>query len=1119
MKDLTDRRGPHGPVAWMAGNSVAANILMLVLLGGGIFSAMKLKQEFLPDVELDIVQVTVPYPGASPEEVEQGIILAIEEAVRDLEGVDEVISSAREGSGTVTIELLAGANNQKLTQEIKQEVDRIVSFPEEAEEPQVVLLSRRREVLHLVLFGDQNAEARNKRIAEHARRMAALTGTPEQRQRKAAALKERHGRELLRLAQQNERSLRTLAEKARQDLLDLPDITQVDLSAIRPIEVSIEVSREALREHDLTLEAIAQQVRRAAVELPGGGIKTRGGEILVRMMERRDFGPQFEDIPIVSLPDGTRVLLGQIATIVDGFADIDNFASYDGKPAVMLDVFRVGDQTPISVSDAVHKYIDDKGASLPPGFRMAIRSDRSDVFRQRMDLLMRNGKWGLVLVLVLLALFLEARLAFWVTMGIPVSFLGTFLLMPAMGVSINLVSMFAFIIALGIVVDDAIVVGENIYRHHQQGAGFLVAAVRGTREVALPVTFSILTNIATFMPLFFVPGTIGKIFRAIPGVVVLAFTISLLECMFILPAHLGHQRDWRKGGFMDLITRPQRAFSHWFSRMIAVVYGPFLRVVLRHRYLTIATSLAVLALTVGYVFSGRMGMTPFEKIESDTAVVTAVLPYGTSVETTKIIRDRLIAAAEEIRREQGGDALVEGIYAHVGRGGGHVAQVRIYLKPPTDRPISTSAVVEIWREKVGRIAGVESLVFESDRGGPGGGAAMAIELSHKSIDVLKEASRDLADTLETFPKLKDIDDGFSPGKQQFNCKLRPEGRGLGLTAIEVARQVRSCFYGAEALRQQRGRNEVKIMVRLPKAQRVSEHDLDELLVRSPAGTEMLLGEAVTMERNRAYTNIDRRDGRRTVTVTADLKLRGEAGQVLGKLSEGALPELADNPKYQGLTWRFTGRQEDMKESLSTLFTGFIIAMIAVYILLAIPFRSYIQPAIIMVSIPFGIVGAVIGHVVMGYSSLSVMSMMGIVALSGVVVNDSLILIEFANRRHKQGVSAFRAVHEAGVRRFRPIMLTTMTTFGGLTPMMFETSRQARFLIPMALSLGYGILFATVISLLLVPSLFLVTEDIRHLLAAIWRQLCRMLAAMGVIQPLPETARAIDEVDLYEEKQK
>jgi len=1034
----------HGPVAWMAGNSVASNILMLVLLAGGVMGVLRIKQEFIPDFDLDVVRITVPYPGASPEEVEQAIVLVVEEAVRSLDGVDEVRSSSREGRGTVNVELLLGADNQRVTQEIKQEVDRIVSFPEESEEPQVVLVTRRRRVLTLVLYGDQN---------EHV--------------------------------------LRELAEQTRNALLALPDITQVELGAVRPVEISIEVSQENLRKYNLTLDQVAQQVRRASVELPGGGMKTRGGEILMRMTDRRDYGHEFADIPIVSTADGSQVLLGDIADVVDGFADIDNFATYNGKPAVILDVYRVGDQTPISVSDAVRKYMAGASGALPPGVGMAIPRDMSDIYRQRMDLLIRNGRIGLVLVLVLLAVFLEARLAFWVTMGIPISFLGAFLILPAVGVSLNMVSMFAFIIALGIVVDDAIVVGENVYRYHQQGVPFLAAAMRGAREVALPVTFSILTNIVTFMPLFFIPGTMGKIFWSIPAVVVLVFTISLIECMFVLPAHLGHHRDRRRRGIGGAIHRAQRAFSDWFSRTIRTVYGPFLKVVLRHRYLMVSSGLAVLATIVGYVFSGRMGMTTFPKIESDRAVATAVLPYGTSVEVTKQVRDRLLRAAEQVVDDNGNDKLTLGIFAQVGvssggsgpmgaaagGSGGHITEITMYLTRPENRPMSTAEVVRLWRKKVGQIAGVESLVFASDRGGPGSGAAMTIELSHHNVAVLDRAGAELADSLERFPEVKDIDDGYSPGKQQFDFKLRPEGRSLGLTSMEVARQVRSCYYGAEAFRQQRGRNEVKVMVRLPKRQRVNEYSLEEMLLRAPSGIEAPLGEVVYMSRNRAYTTIDRRDGQRTVSVTADVERRSQAGQVLAALRKNKLPELV--AKYPGLSWEFRGRQEDMKESLSSLKSGFILAVIGIYVLLAIPFRSYVQPAIIMVSIPFGIVGAVFGHIVMGYS-LSVMSMMGIVALSGVVVNDALILIEFANRRRRDGLTPHDAVHEAGIRRFRPIMLTTLTTFGGLAPMIFETSRQARFLIPMALSLGYGILGATVISLLLVPSLFLIAEDVRRL---------------------------------------
>jgi len=907
----------------------------------------------------------------------------------------------------------------------------------------VVLLTRRRSVLSLVLYGDQT-----------------------------------------------EAVLRELAEQLRDRLLTSPDITQVDFSGVRPLEISIEVPRENLRTYNLTLPQIAQRVRASAIELPGGGIKTRGGEILVRMKERRDYGRQFEDIPIVASNDGTDVRLGDIATIVDGFEDVDRFATYNNKPAVMINVYRVGEQTPIQVADAVREKLEEIRPDLPPGIGVEIRRDFSEIYSQRLELLMRNGAWGLGLVLILLAVFLEVRLAFWVTMGIPISFLGSFLLLPALGVTINMVSMFAFIVALGIVVDDAIVVGENVYEYHQQGMPFWKAAVRGARDVALPVTFSILTNIAAFMPMFFVPGTMGKVFKTIPAVVVMVFLISLTECLFVLPAHLSHQKD-RDRGIFGWLHRRQQKLSGWIARAIRNGYGPFLDWVLRYRYVTVSVGVAVLTVTLGFIASGRMGMQLFPRVESDTAIATAVLPYGSSVEETKKVRDRLLRAAEAVTEAHGGEQLVRGVFAKIGSGGGggggafgaaagagggHIVEISIYLTPPEQRPIGTKKLVDLWREETGRIGGLDSLVFESDRGGPGSGAAITVELSHRDIDVLEKASTGLADALELFPEVRDVKDGFSPGKQQFDFTIRPEGESLGLTAFEVARQVRSCFYGAEALRQQRGRNELKVMVRLPKAQRVSEYDLESLLIRTPAGREVPVHQAADRSRDRAYTVINRREGRRTVTVTADCRPASKAGQVLEALKGGDLPELQQ--RFPGLQYGFEGKQADMRESMSSLIAGFGMAMLVIYALLAIPFRSYVQPAIIMVSIPFGIVGAVIGHLIMGYS-LSIISMMGIVALAGVVVNDSLVLIDYANRQRKEGLTPHDAVHVAGVRRFRPILLTTLTTFGGLAPMIFETSRQARFLIPMALSLGYGILFATLISLLLVPCLFLIVEDIRN----------------------------------------
>ena len=1034
-----DSRG-RGPIAWMAGNSVAANIIMLVLLGGGIFTAIHIKQEVFPDFDLDMVQISVAYPGASPEEVEQGIVLVIEEAVRGLDGVKEVRSSALEGMGMVTVEMLLDADAQKLTQEIKQEVDRIRSFPEDAEKPDVVLMSRRRQVLSVILHGD----------------------VPE-------------------------KALRSQAEALRDRLVQSPDITQVELDAVRPLEISIEVPHENLRRYGLTLEDVASRVRRASVELPGGEIKTEGGRVLLRMMERCDLGTEFARIPVVSTNEGAEVLLGEIATVVDGFEDTDRYATFNGRRAVLVDVYRVGDQSPIQVSDAVREILREVEAGLPPGLGLDIQNDSSDIYRQRMNLLLRNGALGLTLVFLLLGLFLEPRLAFWVTMGIPISFLGGMLLLPAMDVTINMISMFAFIIALGIVVDDAVVVGENVYEYRQRGMSFLQAAIRGAREVTLPVTFSILTNCVAFMPLFFVPGFMGKVFSLIPAVVIVVFLISLVESLFILPAHLGHQRE-RRWRFTAWIAALQARFSAWFSRMIRRVYGPFLEAALMYRYLTVAVAVAVLTLIVGYVASGRMGFTLFPRVESDYALATAVLPYGSPITASEAVQARLVKAAGEIVTEHGGARLSHGIFAEIGgssaggRGesgtsGGHVVKVRIYLSPPEERPVGTARVIQLWRKRVGAIPGLESISFRSDSGGPGSGAALNVELSHQDIQVLERAGEDLAASLARFPIVKDIDDGFSPGKEQLDFTVRPEGQSLGLQAMDVARQVRSAFYGAEALRQQRGRDEVKVMVRLPEAERTSEYNLENLLVRTPAGREIPVLEAVTVKRDRAYTAINRRNGRRTITVTADVSPPSRAGMILDQMEKTAYPAL--KKRYPGLDLSYVGRQQDMKESLQALGSGFVLALLVIFALLAIPFRSYVQPLIILVSIPFGMVGAVLGHLIMGYS-LSVMSMMGLVALAGVVVNDSLVLINFANRRRDAGASPHDAVASAGVRRFRPIMLTSLTTFGGLAPMIFETSRQARFLIPMALSLGYGILFATLIALILVPALYLIVEDLRGL---------------------------------------
>lgn len=1049
MADFRQGRKQKGAVAWMAGNSVASNLLMLVLLVGGLFMGSRVKQEVFPEFDLGIVNVSVAYPGASPEEVERGIVLAVEEALQGLEGVSEINSTAGEGSALVSVEALEGGNLQTLAREVESEIAGITSFPEEAEEPTVSVAARKREVISYAIYG-----------------------------------------------RQTEAVLGEKAEELRDFLLQDPHITQVSLEGIRGYEIHVTVPQENLRRYGLTLSGVAALIRNASVELPGGTLDTDGGEILIRMRERKDLAREYVNVPIISDRDGSRLLLGEIAEISEGFSDSNEKAVFKGLPAVEVKVYRVGDQKPIQVADATKRRVAEFSEGLPDGISCELRRDLSDIYRQRAELLLKNGYMGLGLVFVCLAIFLEVRLAFWVSMGIPISMLGAFLVLPIADFSLNMVSMFAFIITLGIVVDDAIVVGENIFHHRKEGEPLLPAAIRGAREIALPVTFSVLTNMIAFLPLFFVPGTLGKIFRMIPVVVITVFAISLVESLLVLPAHLGHGKS-SSGWF----ARQQQRFSRGFTRFVSRFYGPLLSACLRHRYVTLAIGVAVLAVTAGYVMSGRMGMTLFPRVESDYAFASATLPYGTADNRVEAVQRRMVRAAEKVIAENGGEKLSRGTFARIKE---NAVSVRVMLTRPDSRPIGTAAFTSAWRKATGEIPGLESIMFQSDRGGPGSGSSLTVELSHRNIERLEAAGRDLAHELSLFPGVKDIDDGSARGKAQFDFTMTKEGERLGFNARDTALQVRHAFYGAEALRLQRGRNEVKVRVRLPEEERSSEHALSTLMLRTKDGVEAPLRHVVVMEQGRAYTRIKRRAGRRMLSVTGDVVPRARTGQVLDALKSEFLPELAR--RYPGLTWSFEGRQADMRKSVSALAQGFLMALVGIYALLAIPFRSFYQPLIIMACIPFGVVGVVVGHILMGYS-LSIMSIFGLVALSGVVVNDSLILIDFANRRRASGKAVMAAIHESGVHRFRPIMLTTITTFGGLAPMIFETSRQARFLIPMALSLGFGIVFATLITLVLVPSLYLMFEDVAALLKEPANPIEPSGSPVPVVDPLlPEASK-------------
>jgi len=1023
-----------GPIAWMAGNSVTANLMMAVLLIGGLYMGFNIKQEVFPEFSLDMINISIAYPGASPEEVEKGILLAVEEAIQGLEGIDEVTATAFEGYGSITVKAIEGSNINRLWQEIKSEVDRIETFPDESEEPTITIAARKREVLKIALYGDASEE-----------------------------------------------SMRTLADQIKDQLLLDKGITLVELEGVREREIHVEISQQTLRRYNITLQDVALRISRASVELGAGGIKTSGGDILLRIKDQRDYARQYAALPIIILEDGSKVLLEDIATINEGFEETDNWASFNGKRAVVIEIYRVGDQTPTQVASTGKLMVKQINKSLPPGIHLTVVRDLSNVFAQRADLLLRNAYIGLGLVFFFLALFLEIRLAFWVSLGIPISFLGSFLLLAPTDFSINIVSMFAFIVTLGIVVDDAVVVGENIYFCRRQGMPFLKAAVKGTKTIAMPVVFSVITNMVAFVPLIFVPGFMGKIFKTIPFVVIAVFAISLIESLFILPAHLSHGKKRPLFFPLNHLEKWQEKFSFGFETGVKKYYGSLLFKLLDHRYSVIAFGIALLMTVVGYVSSGKMGMVMFPRIESDYAFCQAVLPYGVPEKTLKSVEQLLVKKAHEVIHEithekiveKGKNSLSKGVFSQVQD---NRITVRVYLTPPDTRPASTAEVTNLWRKKAGKIPGLETITFESNRGGPGSGKNLTISLNHRDNNILNRAGESLAKSLSAYSIVHDIDDGSAKGKKQFDISLSTAGRRMGLTSREVANQVRHAFQGVTAVKNQRGSSEITIKIQLPKKERASLATFEELVLLAPAG-EILLRNAVKIVARRAYTSIKRTDGRREILVTANVRPASRAENILKDMKQQILPDLLN--KTPGLSFSFKGHQADMQESITALLKGLGMALLCIFALLAVPFKSYLQPFIIMFCIPFGVIGAIIGHVIMGYS-LSVMSLFGLVAMSGVVVNDSLVLIDFANRRCRKGISALYAVHSAGIQRFRPILLTTLTTCGGLAPIITETSRQARFLIPMAISLGFGILFATFITLVMVPCLYMILEDIKGL---------------------------------------
>ena len=1038
----------NGAVKWMAMNHVAANLLMLVLILGGVIMAPSIKQEIFPEVSLDRVSVSVAYPGAGPEEVEEGIIIKVEESLTAVDGIKQLKATANEGFGTVLAEVYADENVDDVLQDIKSEIDRITTFPEDAEKPVISKLSNRREVISLVIYGDTK-----------------------------------------------ERVLREQAERIRDELLELPDITQVDLSGIRPFEITIEIPERTLQRYNLTLDQVATAIRFASLDLPGGTIKTTGGEILLRTKERRYWGPEYEDITILANPDGTQVKLGDIANVIDGFSDSETYGRFDGKPAAMVQVFRIGEQKPTEISARIISYVEENNPKLPENLQLAIWNDTTEIFNSRMSMLQKNALLGLGLVIIILGLFLEIRLAGWVMLGIPISFFGTLFIMPWLGVSINMISLFAFILALGIVVDDAIVVGENIYEHRQRGKPYAKAAIDGALEVAVPVTFSILTTVAAFLPLIFVTGMMGKFIKVIPIIVITLLLMSLVESLLILPAHLssGKARP-AKGRILGGIDQVRCWFSGGMNRFINGPYQWLLKLNINYRYISLSVGIVALLITVGVVKNGLIKFTFMPEVDGDRITVGIQMNQGVPIEETGRVADLILEKGMETISEYNdkrpaGDSILRNVYTVVGGnisgsgpGGGssvtatHMSNIAMFLTKSEIRNIPATEISTAWRKKVGEIPGLDSLTFRSNLVRMG--ANIDVLLAHQDFSVLELSSERIRKVLAEYQGISDIEDTYSRGKREIKLKLKPAARTLGITETDLGRQVRAAFHGAEALRLQRGRNEIKVIVRYPDANRRELWNFETMRIRTPSGQEIPLLQAADVIESQGFSEINRTDRKRVINISAMVdNEKSNAQEIISDLKQNLLPQLVAD--YPGLSWDMEGEEKERKESLGSMLGGFKLSMIAIFALLAIPFRSYSQPLLIMAAIPFGMIGAVLGHIIMGFN-LSLLSMFGLVALAGVVVNDSLLLIDKANRNRREGMPLYDAIVSAGTRRFRPIILTSLTTFFGLTPMILETSVQAQFLVPMAISLGFGILFGTGIILLLIPALYMILEDIRQL---------------------------------------
>jgi multidrug efflux pump subunit AcrB len=1041
-------------VRWATRNSPAMNTLMIAVMAIGAVSLANMRREVFPEFGLEIILVTVPYPGASPAEVEEGICQRLEEAVRSIDGVKKQTAIAQEGAGSLVIELESGIDIQKTLGDVRSEIDRIPSFPVLSEDPEVKQITLRQVAIRVGVVG------------------------PDQQSVDA------------------ELALREVAERVRRDLLLLPAVSQATMLGARDYQIDIEISESTLRKHRLSLQRVAEIIRRENIEIPGGSLRTDAEEVLLRGKNKRLNGEEIGRIPLVTQPNGVVLTVNDLGNVKDEFTDSPSITLIDGRPSLTISIDRTSKEDLLEIAEQVHAFVDT--TKLPPNYELRTWQDSSVDVRERMELLRRNGLQGLILVFLVLAAFLDLRLAFWVALGIPIAVLGAAGVLWFTDQTLNMISLFAFLLALGIVVDDAIVIGENIFAHRQQGKDYVTAAVDGTYEVLPSVAASVSTTIIAFVPLLYVSGTMGKFIAVLPVAVIAMLIISLVESATILPCHLAHEHSLflRCASWILFPLRPFAKLMHHCNEFVETglrwivlnFYQPTLRRVLHNPGIALSSACATLLVTLAFVPAGITPWNIFPKLDSKWVEARVTFPDGTPTKITDEATRKLASELKSINDKHAGGRkpLVKLVQRSVGdvvspstmgpaqrTSGSHVGLVFVELCDNSERTIKSDQILDEWRRAVGEIAGSDRLTFGTPEMGPGGAAIefkILAPVEHmKQLEAAVELAKQELANLSKYPGVVDIVDDSSPGKWEYQIRVKESAMALSVTAADLAETVRSTYYGAEVMRLQRGRHEVKLMVRYPAADRHTLASLDEIRVRSQNGIERPLMELAEVNVARGYSEINRVDQLRSITVTADVdEKQGNAHEIVALFKSGFEPALAE--EFPEIRIRWEGQQEQTEDSIDSLLFGFVVALMAMCALLTLEFRSYFQPMIILSVIPFGLIGAIWGHALL-HLSLTMFSLFGLVALTGVIVNDSIVLIDFINKQVALGRSIVEAINDAGSRRFRPVVLTSLTTVAGLTPMLLEKSFQAQVLIPMAASLCFGLVLGTVLVLYMAPTLF------------------------------------------------